>query len=207
MQYPCACMSCHSLVRLFDANCWPTICGGKKVKQHSIFKLTQQHTNNWEVDILFLQWIVSPMLMSHHLGMDEFTIFIMMTNNRMSLLKKFPRNVHVYTLSQCWLPFWMAMGHMCNVNMWITFCKWLCFMGSWKSPFITVRGIGVKFSVCYYILKPLNFNDNTSQLHLHQINCDFLIHKTCCTWLDYEKNLDFGYDLKIFLNCVLFQSF
>jgi hypothetical protein len=80
-------------------------------------------------------------------------------------------------------------------------------MGSWKSSFVTIHGIGMKFSVCYYILKPLNFNDNTSQLHLHQINRDFFIHKTCYSWLDYVRSLDFGYNLKIFFCCVLFQSF
>jgi hypothetical protein len=54
-------VNCHNLVRLFDASCWPTTHGGKKVKWPSIFKLTQQqHTNNWEVDILFLQCIVPP---------------------------------------------------------------------------------------------------------------------------------------------------
>jgi hypothetical protein len=52
-------MSCHSLVRSYDASCWPIIHGGKKVKQLSVFKLTQR-TNNWEVNILLLQCIVFP---------------------------------------------------------------------------------------------------------------------------------------------------
>jgi hypothetical protein len=42
-------VSCHNLVKLFDASCSSTTCGGKKVKHPLIFKLTQQHTNNWEV--------------------------------------------------------------------------------------------------------------------------------------------------------------
>jgi hypothetical protein len=51
-------MSCYSLGRLFNASCWPIIHGGKKVKWPSIFELTQQHTNNWEVNIIILQCIV-----------------------------------------------------------------------------------------------------------------------------------------------------
>ncbi len=35
------CMSAHNIVRSVDASCWPTTCGGKKVKQPSIFKTTQ----------------------------------------------------------------------------------------------------------------------------------------------------------------------
>jgi hypothetical protein len=31
----------HNLVKPSDASCWPTTCGGKKVKQPYIFKLTQ----------------------------------------------------------------------------------------------------------------------------------------------------------------------
>ncbi len=50
-------MSCPSLVRPSNASCWPITCGGKKVKQPSIFKLTQ-HINNWEVSILFFKCIV-----------------------------------------------------------------------------------------------------------------------------------------------------
>jgi hypothetical protein len=46
-----ATLSCPSLVRPFDAS-WPITCGGKKVKQPSILKLTQQHINNWEASIL-----------------------------------------------------------------------------------------------------------------------------------------------------------
>jgi hypothetical protein len=52
-------MSCHSLVKSFDASCWLIIHGGKKVKQPSVLKLTQC-TNNWEANILFLQCIVFP---------------------------------------------------------------------------------------------------------------------------------------------------
>jgi hypothetical protein len=52
-------MSCHNLVRSSYASCWPTIHGGKKVKWPSIFTFTQ-HTNIWEVGILFLQWTIFP---------------------------------------------------------------------------------------------------------------------------------------------------
>ncbi len=48
-------MSCHSLVRSSDASC-----GGKKVRQPFVFKITQQHTNNWEVGRLFLLCIFFP---------------------------------------------------------------------------------------------------------------------------------------------------
>jgi hypothetical protein len=64
-------VNCHNLVRLFDASCWPTTHGGKKVKQPSIFKLTQQHTNNWEVDILFFQCIVFPLIDVSPLGYGQ----------------------------------------------------------------------------------------------------------------------------------------
>ncbi len=135
--------------------------------------------------------------MSHHLGMDEFIIFILMTNNRMSLLEIFPKNVHVYFVT-------MLVAFLGNHGAYVQ-CKHvyhilqaIMFDGFMESSFITARGIGMKFNVCYYILKPLNFNDNTSQLHLHQINCDFFIDKTCCSSLDYVRSLDFGYDLKVF---------
>jgi hypothetical protein len=51
-------VSCFSLVRLSDASCWLTTCGGKKVRKFSILKLTQQYTNNWEVNILLFKCIV-----------------------------------------------------------------------------------------------------------------------------------------------------
>jgi len=47
-------MSCHNLVKSSDANCWPITNGGKKVRRPFVFKITQQHTNNWEVGRLFL---------------------------------------------------------------------------------------------------------------------------------------------------------
>jgi hypothetical protein len=40
-------VNCHNLVKLFDATCWPTTHGGKKVKRPFVFKITQ-HMNNWE---------------------------------------------------------------------------------------------------------------------------------------------------------------
>jgi hypothetical protein len=45
-------MSGHNLVRLSNASYCLTTHGGKKVKQPFIFKVTQQHTNIWEVGIL-----------------------------------------------------------------------------------------------------------------------------------------------------------
>ncbi len=79
-------MSVHNIVRSTNASCWPTTCGGKKVSQPFVFKITQQHANNWEVDILLIQCIVFPMLMSPCLSMDEFIIFFQMTKDTMWLL-------------------------------------------------------------------------------------------------------------------------
>jgi len=58
-------------------------------------------------------------------------------------------------------------------------------VSSLKSSFITVHGVGLKFSICQCALKPLVSSDNTSQLHLLQINYVFLIHQACysCFWL------------------------
>jgi hypothetical protein len=44
----------HNPMRLADASCWPTTHGGKKVRWPSMFKITQQHMNNWEDGRLFL---------------------------------------------------------------------------------------------------------------------------------------------------------
>ncbi len=53
-------MSVHNIVRSTNASCWPTTHGGKKVRRPSVFKITQQHTNNWEVGILLTQCTVFP---------------------------------------------------------------------------------------------------------------------------------------------------
>ncbi len=47
-------VSCHNHVKPSNVNCWPTIHNGRKVKQPSMFKITQ-HINNWEVGRLFFQ--------------------------------------------------------------------------------------------------------------------------------------------------------
>jgi hypothetical protein len=46
--------------RLVDANSWPTTCSVVKMRQFVMFKLSQQHTNNWETIELFLQAIFFP---------------------------------------------------------------------------------------------------------------------------------------------------
>jgi len=92
----------------------------------------------------------------------------------------------------------VVLGPRCNLNMCIRSCKWLCFVGSHKSSFITSHGICMKFNICWCTLKPLGSSDSTSQLHLHQINYDFLIHKICYSWVDYVRSLDSNYDLKVF---------
>jgi len=45
-------------VRPSNASCWPIIHGGQKVRRPFVFKITQQHTNNWETSRLLLQCIV-----------------------------------------------------------------------------------------------------------------------------------------------------
>ncbi len=52
-------VNCHNLVKLSDASCWPTIHGGKKVKRHFVFKITQ-HMNNWEIGRLLFQCTIFP---------------------------------------------------------------------------------------------------------------------------------------------------
>ncbi len=73
-------MSVHNIVRLANASYWPITCDGKKVKQPSIFKITHQHTNNWEVASYLPNALFSPMLMS-------FTIFFQMTKDIMGPLE------------------------------------------------------------------------------------------------------------------------
>jgi hypothetical protein len=53
-------MNVFNIVWLTNASCWPTIHGGKKVKRPSVFKITQQHTNNWEAGILLTQCMFFP---------------------------------------------------------------------------------------------------------------------------------------------------
>jgi hypothetical protein len=53
-------MSVHDIVELTNASCWPTTHSGKKVRQPSIFKIIQQHTNNWEANILLTQCTIFP---------------------------------------------------------------------------------------------------------------------------------------------------
>jgi hypothetical protein len=42
------------VIRPTDANIWPTSHCGKKVRRPSMFKLMQQHTNNWDADKLLI---------------------------------------------------------------------------------------------------------------------------------------------------------
>ncbi len=93
-------MSVHNIVRLANASYWPITCDGKKVKQPSIFKITHQHTNNWEVASYLPNALFSPLLMSFHLGMNKFTIFFQMTKYNGTIGNFL--DVHVSTLSQCW---------------------------------------------------------------------------------------------------------
>jgi len=47
----------------------------------------------------------------------------------------------------------VALGHMCNVNMCIMSCSQLCSVGSRKTSFTIACGIGMKFNICYNVLK------------------------------------------------------
>jgi hypothetical protein len=47
----------------------------------------------------------------------------------------------------------VALGHMCNVNIYIMSGSELCYVGSHMTSFIIARGVGMKFNVCYNILK------------------------------------------------------
>jgi len=47
----------QNFITLIDLNSWLITCG-KKVKRPLMFKLTQQHTNNWEVRKFFILVIV-----------------------------------------------------------------------------------------------------------------------------------------------------
>jgi len=80
-------MSCHNLVKPFDASCWPTTCGGKKVKQPSVFKITQQHTNNWEAGKLFLQCIIFIVVDVTPLEYGRIYKFFLKTNDMTSPLE------------------------------------------------------------------------------------------------------------------------
>ncbi len=53
-------MSVHNIMWSTNASCQPTTHGGKKVRQLSIFKITQHHTNNLEANILFTQCTIFP---------------------------------------------------------------------------------------------------------------------------------------------------
>jgi hypothetical protein len=55
----------HNIVRPTDVSSWLTTCGGKKMRRPSVFKITQQHTNNWEVGILLTQYIVFTLVDVH----------------------------------------------------------------------------------------------------------------------------------------------
>jgi hypothetical protein len=109
-------MSGHNLVTSSNASCWRTTHGGKKVKQPFIFKLTQQHTNNWEVGILFRQCTIFPPI--DVLPFRYGQIYNILSNDKQYnvTIENF-LHLHVYILLQCWQLLWVAMGHMCNVNM------------------------------------------------------------------------------------------
>ncbi len=94
-------MSYHNLMRSFDVNCWPTTCGGKKVRLLSVFKITQQHTNNWEAGRLLFQCTVFSIVDVPPFEYEQIYKFFLMTNDMMSLLV-ISLDVHVSILLKCW---------------------------------------------------------------------------------------------------------
>jgi len=158
-------MSVHNIVQLTDASCWPTIRGGKKVRQPFIFKITQQHTNNWEVGILLTQCTVFPAIDVPSLGYGQ------IYNN---LLDDKGYDVTIGNFLRCSCVYFVTMlvgslgncGVFVQSNMCITFYRWLCFVGSLKSLFIIAHGVGMKFNTSWSFLKPLNTCDSISQSYL-----------------------------------------
>jgi hypothetical protein len=140
-------MNCHSLVKLFDASCWPTTCGGKKVRRPSMFKITQQHTNNWEAGKLLLQCTVFPTVDVPPPEYGQIYNILSNDNQYDITIGNFPGCSCVYFVKML-ATFLGARGCMCNANMSITSCRQLCFMGSQKSSFITTHGAGMKFNYC-----------------------------------------------------------
>jgi hypothetical protein len=57
-----------NVIRPTDANSWPTFHCGKKVRRPLVFKLTQQHTNNWDASKLFNPSTSLPLIDVHPLG-------------------------------------------------------------------------------------------------------------------------------------------
>jgi hypothetical protein len=57
-----------NVIRPTDANNWPTTHCGKKVRRLLVFKLTQQHTNNWDASKLLSPSIGLPRVNVHSLG-------------------------------------------------------------------------------------------------------------------------------------------
>jgi hypothetical protein len=157
-------MSAHNIVRLVDASCWPTTCGGKKMRQPSIFKITQQHTNNWEVDILLTQCLVFTFVDVPSLGYEQ--IYSILSNDQ-------KYDVTIQNVLKCSCVYFVKMlvgslvlvGCMCIINMCITYCRWSCSVGSWKSSFVIAHGVGMKFNVCWSTPKFLNSCDSILEFH------------------------------------------
>ncbi len=143
-----------------------------------------------------MQWI-SPLLISPHLGINKFQ-YSFKWQMIWCDYWKFPWMFMCLLYHNLGNFFGWAMGHMCNVNMCIMFCKWLCSLGSWNSSFITTHWVGMEFNICWCTLKPLNFKDSTSKFNMCEINCVFFIHKSCNNCLDYIGSLDSSYGLKVF---------
>jgi hypothetical protein len=140
-------MSAHNIVWLTDASYWPTTCGGKKMKWPFIFKITHQHTNNWEADNLFTQCTIVPPIDVSSLGYGQIYNILSNDQRHEMTIGNFLRCLCVYFVRML-VGFLGAHGCICIVNMCITSCKQSCFVGSQKSSFITTHGVGMKLNVC-----------------------------------------------------------
>jgi len=99
------------------------------VRQPFIFKLTQQHTNNWEVGILFTQCTIFPHVNVPPLGYGQ--IYNIFSNDKHYDVTNGNflgcSCVYFVTTSVTSLA---AVGCICNVNMCIMSYNQLCSMGS-----------------------------------------------------------------------------
>jgi hypothetical protein len=95
-------MNAHNIAWPIDASCWPTTCGGKKVRQPFHLQITHQHTNNQEASILLTQCTIFPLVdvPSHGYGWI-YSIFFLTTKDTKWLLE-ISLDVHVFILWKCW---------------------------------------------------------------------------------------------------------
>jgi hypothetical protein len=133
----------------------------KKNLVKKIRNFSSEHTNNWEVGILLTQSIISPIVDVPSPGYGW--IYSILSNDKGYdvIIGNFPGCSHVRFVIMLVGFLGGRGGCMCNVNMCITSCRRLCSMGS----FITTHGVGMKFNICWSVLKLFNSCDSTSKSH------------------------------------------